>query len=127
MNRTLRVIGALVVGYVVTAMIVIVGVTGAAKLLVPVGEGPGTEYLVANIAISFLAALAGGFAARQVGRADRLEATLLLATLVLVLGLLMEGGSAQPRWYGLTIPLIGAVGVVLGGVGDLLLRRFRPT
>ena len=124
-KRILRLIGAVVAGYGVMALIVIAGVMGAAWLLVPASESPGSDYLAANIAISFFAALAGGYAARLVGKADRVVSVVLLAALVLVFGLLMEGGGGQPGWYGVALPMIGALGVLIGGMGGLLLRR-RP-
>ena len=115
-NRTLRLIGAVIAGYIVMALIVILGVMAAAKLLVPAGENPGTGYLVGNVAISFLAALSGGYVAANFAKADAKLATLVLAAVVMALGLILEPGHGQPGWYGLVIPFIGAAGVVLGGL-----------
>ena len=123
MKQSLRVIGAVIAGYVVMALIVILGVMGAAKLLVPAGESPGTDYLAANVAISFLAAVAGGYAAAFVGKGDGKLATLVLAIIVVALGLILEPGRGQPGWYAASIPWIGAAGVIAGGVVSILFRR----
>ena len=103
-------------GYAVMAAIVIVGV----MILSPAFgvERPGdvsTGYLAANILLSFLAALAGGYAAAWIGGPLRLVSVAVLACLVLVAGFLMEGSTGQPGWYPILIPLIGAVGVAAGG------------
>ena len=123
MTRSLRILAAVVAGYVAIALIVIVVTSAAASLLVPAGAMPGSDYLVANLSISCLAAVAGGVVASAVARDDSMLATLLLAALVLFLGLAMESGAGQPGWYGLAIPLVGAFGVLLGGAGLRLLRR----
>ena len=127
MKRSLRVIGAVIAGYVVMALIVILGVMAAAKLLVPAGESPGTDYLAANVAISFLAAVTGGYIAAGAGKADGKLATLVLAIIVMALGLILESGHGQPGWYAASIPWIGAAGVILGGVAKLLIVRRRET
>jgi hypothetical protein len=123
MKRSLRLLGAVIAGYVVMALIVILGVMAAAKLLVPAGEGPGSDYLVANVGISFLAAAVGGYLAARVGKADGKLAALVLAIIVLALGLILESGQGQPGWYAASIPWIGAAGVIAGGVAHILLRR----
>ena len=114
--KYLRAVLGVIGGYALLAAIVIVGV----MILSPAFgvEAPGdvsAGYLAANLVLSFLAAVAGGYAAAWIGGPLRLVSVAVLAALVLVAGFLMEGSSGQPGWYPLLIPLIGAVGVAIGG------------
>ena len=110
----LRSIVAVVGGFVLMAALVIAGTFSAAALLAGPGGEPGTSYLAANLLLSFLAAVAGGHACGRIaGRSPLLHAA-ALALIVLALGLLGEGGSVQPHWYKLLIPILGSAGVMAG-------------
>lgn len=109
----IRSILALLGGFLLMAALVIIGTFAAAALLAPDGI-PNATYLIANLLLSFLAAIAGGYGCAWIaGRAPRLHAA-MLALIVLVLGLVSEGRSAQPHWYPLLIPFLGALGVMIG-------------
>ena len=114
--KFIRLIGGIIGGYVVLALIVIGGVWIVAAALGV--EDPGdisAGYLAANLVLSFVAAVAGGYAAAWIAGPLRLVATAILAVIVLVLGLLMESGTGQPDWYPLALALVGAGGVAIGG------------
>ena len=103
-------------GYALLAGIVIVGVMILSPAFGADARADGSAgYLVANLVLSFLAAIAGGYVAAWIGGPLRLVSVAVLAAVVLVAGLLMEGSSGQPGWYPLVIALIGAVGVATGG------------
>jgi hypothetical protein len=96
------------------------------------------EWLVWTLATGLAAATAGGFVAVAVAR--RRQAAWVLAGLVLVLGLLSAGMSltherppssasaaglsvverarraVQPTWYAISLPFLGACGVLAGGL-----------
>ena len=105
------------------------------------GEGPepSSLWLTLNLVGGFIAASVGGWVSRRVGRSA--NAVTILIGLVLLLGVVSAltadsqfekrpridkpvaemsfieaGGHAkQPAWYNWVIPLVGAVGVWLGG------------
>src|SRR5688500_17515731 len=88
----LRIIGAVVAGIVVTFALVIVGTAAAVALLLPGAlQGQATQltptYLVANLAISVLAAVGGGLVAALIARAAATTAVRALALLLLLLSL----------------------------------------
>jgi amino acid transporter len=103
---------------------------------------PGTydlrwRWIIISIVLSFFVAIVGGYVARMVGKAN--GAVVGLAGIVLVLGILvvlsqtmmsdqrptvrsgnvpnMEamGNARQPTWIAILNPLIGVVGVLIGG------------
>ena len=114
--KYLRLVAGIIGGYAVIALIVIGGVWIVSAALGV--EDPGdvsAGYLAANLILSFVAAVAGGYAAAWIAGPLRLAAAGILAVLVLVLGLLMESGTGQPDWYPMVLALIGASGVVIGG------------
>jgi len=111
---------------------------GTERAFQPGSYGVSSLWLLASFALSFLAALAGGRVSARVGRGQK--AVSILAGLVVALGLtmavpaLLAPGDAstlerrgdmssfeamqkaqQPNWVSLTVPLVGAVGVLLGG------------
>lgn len=130
-------------GYIVMVIIVLLGITVAWMALGPAGafagEGPApsTAWMAGNLVSGFVAALAGGWAASRLGSSA--TAVKILLGLVLVLGLItavtsmgatgnpidkpvtelsfMEAGAyaVQPAWYNWIIPLVGAIGVWIGG------------
>lgn len=110
-----RLIAGVIGGYAVLAALVIVGSMAASGILAGDGGQVTTSYLVANLVLSFAAAVAGGFACAWIAGPLRLAAVGVLAVIVLALGLLMEGGGGQPGWYPVLIPLLGVLGVGIGG------------
>lgn len=139
----LRTVGGVILGYIAMAAIVFVGLTAAYTLLGPDRAfRPGVyevsfAWVVVSIIVGFLAAILGGWLARVVGATPR--APQVLAGLVVVLGLalalpalLSEPAAADvrtgapgvmeamqqartPLWLMLLNPVIGAIGVLLGG------------
>ena len=142
----LRNILVAILGYVVVVIVVMVGI-GIAWMFLG-GEGafrgdsyiPSGPWIALNLAFGFVAALAGGWTARKVGKSA--EPVKILATLALVLGLSLaalgqwgpepappaidkppaelsftEAGAVaqQPSWYNWLVPFLGFVGVLLGG------------
>lgn len=138
----LRTIGGVIVGYVVMFLLVFVifslaylslGADGAFK---PGLYEVSSLWLVISFAVGLIAAIAGGFVCALI--AQNTKASLALAGLVLVLGLLsaipvltandnrpqirtasvgnMEAmmNARQPSWVALLNPLIGAIGVLFG-------------
>lgn len=139
----LKNIGAVVAGYIV--MFVLVFVTFSAAYLAMGAEGAFKTgsyevtalWLAVSFVLSFIAALGGGFVCAAI--AQNPKATLALAGLVLVLGLLLaipvltsqDNGAPQirdssvgnlqamqyakqPAWVAVLNPILGAVGVMLG-------------
>lgn len=140
-----RLIGAVVLGYIVIALVVFGGLSAAYLVLGAEGAfQPGiyaitTLWVVTSLVVGFAAGLLGGWVARMVARDVR--GPWILAGVVLVLGLGMAVpallGDASvagarpdgigmfdaiqqattPGWILLLNPLVGAAGVVLGGGG----------
>ncbi len=116
-----RLILAVIIGYIVLALLVMAITPVVSKILL--GTATPSEptsltglYLSTNLASGFLAALAGGYVAALVGRGQ--TAARILSGLVLlagiVFGLLAKTGP-QPQWYLLVLPILGGAGVFLGG------------
>lgn len=136
-----RAIGSVVVGYLIIALFVFVTFSIAYLILGPEGSyQPGTYEVSAiwiglSIVLSFAAAVLGGWATARIARSA--VPPKVLAGLVLVLGLVMAfmtdtpetpavrtaaptvweaaGQSQQPGWLLYLNPLIGLVGVLIGG------------
>ena len=108
-------------------IVVMVGVALAAAILIGSGamipDGPASPppagYLTANLIISLLAAVLGGYTTARIVGPRSLVQVIVLAAIVLALGLvtaLTAGtGTGQPTWYLYVVPIIGAVGVLAGG------------
>ena len=89
--------------------------SGAAAVMPPVG----TPYLAANLAVSFLAAMLGGWLVQRHAPAPPLGWVCGLAALLLALGigLAVKGPrGGQPAWYAYVIPLVGVAGVFAGAL-----------
>lgn len=124
----LRSIGAIVLGYVVLALITIVGTSMAARLLLPrraAGAPPGTppvltpSYLTANLTWSALAAVVGGYVTARMAPGRPMVHVAVLALLILALSAMSARAPTsvgQPGWYNRILPLLGLVGVVVGGL-----------
>jgi hypothetical protein len=123
MIAMLRSAGAVVSGFVVAATLVMLVTFVASWFLVPRFRGnpmapPTGLYLVANVLGSFLAAVAGGYAAaRLAGRAPVMHAGALG---LLLLGMTVSSGGhpapGQPAWYPMTIAVLAAAGALSGGM-----------
>ena len=137
----LRVIAAVILGYIVMAVFVMATFSlayvamGADGAFHPGSYEVSTPWLAISIALGAVAALLGGLVCVRVGRGMR--APQVLAGLVLVLGMLLallalraspaagpRAGAVsnmeamqkakQPTWISLLNPLIGAAGVMAG-------------
>jgi len=138
-----RLIRGVILGYLTMAVVIFATFTGAYLALGADGAfEPGTYevstvWIVASIVLGLVAAVLGGFVCAAVAR--NRKAVLALAGLVFVLGIVFAipvltadypgpaertaevGNMAamknarQPAWIALLNPLLGAVGVVLGG------------
>lgn len=139
----LKAVLAVIAGYVAMAAIIFVVFTGLYSAMGPDRAfQPGTYevsglWLVASFSVSLVAAILGGVVARRISGPGAARA---LAALVVVLGLVMAWpvlnpsadtrptvrsagtpnleamqNARQPAWVSLTIPLVGAVGVLIGG------------
>ena len=121
----LRSIIALVGGFAIMAFLVFVLVAVVAWIF-PVKIGaPTTLYLVANLVLSALAALAGGYATASLapGRPRMHAAVLALMVLAMSLSQLASPPPGQPNWYPGALSVIGPLFAQLGG----FLRRPRNT
>jgi hypothetical protein len=138
----LRTVLAVIGGYLVMAVVVFVTFTclylllGADGAFQPGTFDPSAIWLLATFGVSLAAAMIGGFTALRIGGGGAVKG---LLGLVIVLGLLsaipaMTGTddrpnvrtgdvanldammqARQPAWVALSLPLIGAIGVMLGG------------
>ncbi|MDH3236851.1 MAG: hypothetical protein OEQ29_25305, partial [Alphaproteobacteria bacterium] len=136
---------AAIAGYVVIVIVVMGSIAltwaavGGAGAFAGEGPAPSAVWMASIVASGFLAAVAGGWVARRIGRSA--TAVNILIGLILVLGVVsaltaraqyekresvdkpvaemtfMEAGqhARQPAWYNWTIPIIGMVGAWIGG------------
>ncbi len=123
----IRSIGALVAGYLTMALLVIVGSLSVAAVLLPGGIARAapvtTEYLVANLAVSFAAAVAGGWVAGWLAGERPLRHGAILAAIVLTMGLAAaalapraaDPAERPPAWYPWAVAAVGSTGTLLGG------------
>lgn len=127
-----RSIAAVLVGYLVTAVLVIVGTVAASAALLPgAGRDPTvvvpTLYLAVNLGLSLLAAAAGGYVCGWIAPARPFLHAAILAGLfeILSLSMALSSGAApgQPRWYPWVIGLLGMAGVLAGGAIRLAVAK----
>ena len=137
----LRTIGAVVVGYLVLAIFIFATFSLVYLALGPsFAFHPGTVdvtagWMIVATVLNLAGAVLGGWVALKIGRSQ--TAVRALAVLVLVLGIVsavlvmnapakqlperplttMEAAAfaKQPTWYSFLLPVIGAVGVMMGG------------
>jgi Kef-type K+ transport system membrane component KefB len=115
----LRSIIALVGGFAIMAFLMFALVAIAAWII---GARAGDQYspamLGATIGLFAIAALAGGYATASLapGR-PRLHATVLAAmVLAMTISMISSPQPGAPRWFSVTLALIGPIFAVLGGV-----------
>ena len=118
-------------GFATMAILVMVGTMLATAALVPgglartrSGENGGpvpNGYLAANLIISLLAAIAGGWVTVHIAGTQRREHTFALAGFVFFMSLVTmlqsrKKATGQPPWYLWVIAVIGLCGVFIGGM-----------
>ncbi len=140
-----RSILGVVVGYVATVVVVLVGISltwvvlGGEGSFAGEGPFPSTAWIASALVFGLIAAFVGGLVARKLGRSGM--AVKILVGIILVLGgitalmaeaayakrdpvdkpvaemSLLEAGehAKNPTWYNWVIPLIGASGALVGG------------
>jgi hypothetical protein len=124
-NYMVRSILSVFAGFVLMAVLVMIATGLAAKMMLHAPDmrsamklKPTPAYLAVNLIYSGFFAMAGGFAAAILaGRAPVMHA-LALAALMFVLGLVslfQNTDSQQPRWYAVTLLVLGPVCAILGG------------
>jgi peptidoglycan/LPS O-acetylase OafA/YrhL len=118
MTHVPRIVLAVVCGYVLMAVIVVVANTAFGWLFTPQQRlAPTFVYMLAILTVGALAAVAGGWVAAVLARVRSHIAVYGLIALVVVLGLIdaVLPGTQQPVWYRLALIVIGASGVWIGG------------
>lgn len=122
----LRSLAAVIAGLGFMLSTVMVGTMAAAFLLLPghmtggaapVGRVP-LVYLAANLAVSFVAAIFGGWLSARIGRAAPMGHAVALAVLTGVLAIasaIQTAPQAQPWWYAVVTGVVGVAGVLAGG------------
>jgi hypothetical protein len=141
-RRMLKTIFAVVAGYVVMALFVMVSsvvafaAMGADRAYRPATFEPTGVWIITVLALGFIAAMVGGYVAAII--TSNPAATKTLALVVMILGLvfalpgfrqpvldppartsdmpLMQtmGAGHQPAWVALMLPVVGAAGVLSG-------------
>lgn len=122
----LRSVGAVLAGFVLaTIIVVLTTMIAVALMLPPAGPGmmpePTGPYLAVNLSCALLAAILGGWLAARLARRAPLGHGMAVGTIMLVLGLAAaamesDGTSGrQPGWYLYALPLLGWIGASLGG------------
>lgn len=121
---------SIVIGYVGMAVIVMIGTAIAAATLIPGGfraakemkSEPPRSYLYANLALSFVGALFGGWLCARRAPFNPMIHVDVLAILLAVMSLASSRSysAKQPSWYPRTITFVGFTGVLLGGLWEIV-------
>lgn len=120
----LRSVLSVMAGYVAIVLsTVIVVMLAALAMGLPLDPNQATppprSYILVNLVLGTLCAALGGHVTARIASRAPLGHVLVLAAIVLAAGFAyaLSGTSpAHPRWYLLTLPITGAIGVVLGGM-----------
>ena len=133
--RTLLSVAAVICGFLATAILVGVS-TAIASAAFGVEQKPDanatapTTYLAANLFLSLLSAVVGGYICGWIAPSYPLVHAVVLAGLLGVLSLVtaLTTGAApgQPAWYPWVIGVIGISGVVIGGFVRVLMTPIPP-
>jgi hypothetical protein len=117
----LTVILAVIAGFIATAILVMVTTTISAKVMgcpTTPGVAPPTSFSLVSLALGLASAAAGGWVAQAIATGN---APLYLAGLIFVMGVFTAVSTpadqrrGQPGWYLYLLPVVGAVGALLGG------------
>ncbi len=118
----IRSIGAVITGYAVMAILVMLGF-GLIKQFVPDAfptpeAFPSTGMSLTIIGFGLIAALAGGYVAAWIAGKKKLRHGVFLGAVVLVMGIIsvIVSPVTQPLWYNISIILSGVIGVILGAI-----------
>ena len=121
----LRSVAAIVAGFGFMASTVMVGTIIATALFIPggltaaeSGAVPATlpiGYLAANMIVSMLGAVLGGWLAARIAMHAPFPHALVLAAIVAGMSVVTAVSVPQPAWYSVVIGAIGVIGVLLGG------------
>jgi len=127
----LRSIGAVLAGYVVLAVLIIVLLMAALTIVPAWGVGISTAYITVNILLSIFSSACGGWVAAWLAPGQRFQHGLALGLVTLGLGIIYamnpqaEAGMPQPpEWYRYLLAAL-ALPSVLGG--SLLYMRFKSS
>jgi len=122
---------SVVVGYLVMAIIVMIGTIALAAAIIPGGLSgmrnaqapppPSKGYLYANLALSLVAAVVGGWLTARMAPNAPFTHAAVLAAFVVAMGVVSARNekARQPSWYPWTIAIVGVAGVLIGGVCEL--------
>jgi hypothetical protein len=130
MQTALRVLGAVIVGYVVAAVGVSVGTAvGALLFPQPADALPATPYLAVAIATGFLGAIAAGYLAARLAPAGWMLLTMALLIVVLlgmsVVSARIYEDARQPAGYLPAITMLAVIGVWAGAMLERAVRGGR--
>lgn len=120
---------AVLAGFLAVALLVMVGVAAATAAFVPGGlasmrKAPAgvtlsSTYLAANLLVSFVAAVLGGWLTARLAPHVPMGHVMGLAALLIAMSIIGAMGettqATQPEWYTITIAIAGVVGVLAGG------------
>jgi uncharacterized membrane protein YfcA len=109
---------AVVGGYLVTAVLVVVLVSLATMATRARAGEPNRAYLVLNLAGGLVAAMIGGLAASRIAPSAPMRHVLILAGIILLAGLtgVASPQPGQPSWYPYALLVIGPAGAYVGGL-----------
>jgi hypothetical protein len=122
--RILLSVASIVGGFLATAILVVIGTVIATKVFntEPKPDGPAIvplPYLSANLILSLLAAVAGGYVCSRIAPTRPFVHAIVLAGLFEMLSLataVTTGAEpGQPTWYPWVIGLICVFGILVGG------------
>lgn len=115
---------ALIAGLGITALVTVSGVVvvtlAAMRGHTAESFRPTTPYLLSNLAIVAVGALAGGFAAARITTGRSLYTVFVLALILLMSGLVpvIRGAppqAGQPAWYALVLAIVTPLAALAGG------------
>src|SRR5438552_17254924 len=122
-------IASVVAGYFAMAVIVITGTIAATAATIPGGLAaaknpdlvPPRSYLIANLALSFVGAMFGGWLCARLAPGSPLIHAAVLVVLLLVMSAISakSQGRNQPSWYPWTIGVAGTAGIFIGALWEV--------